>query len=68
MSIIVFARVSASVGDIIIREGEAWAGDDPFVKAHPDHFTDAPARVRRTVAVVEQASAAPGEKRGTRRG
>lgn len=60
---VVFARVSASVGDIIIREGEAWASDDPIVKHHPDLFSDMPAKVRRTVAPVEDATAEPGERR-----
>jgi hypothetical protein len=60
---VVFARISASVEDVIIREGEAWASDDPFVELHPELFTAAPARLRRTVAPVEQATAAPGERR-----
>ena len=60
---VVFARLSASVEDVIIREGEAWASDDPFVERHPDYFTAEPPRLRRTVAPVEQATAAPGERR-----
>lgn len=50
---------------IRVREGEAWAADDPFVALHPDLFAEQPDRVRRT-APVEQATAAPGEKRRRR--
>lgn len=60
---VVFSRVSASVGAVILRKGEVWAADDPFVRQHRDLFTDEPPRVRRTVAPVEQATAEPGERR-----
>jgi hypothetical protein len=59
---------------VTLTAGEAWDGDDPLVRSHPALFTDAPAVVRGTGASgvterpVEQATAAPGEKRGTRRG
>ncbi len=45
-----------------------WRADDPFVKAHPGLFADSPERVETSRGVVsrgvEQATAAPGEKRG----
>jgi hypothetical protein len=55
---------------VTLVPGEAWAADDPFVKAHPEKFALEPPRIRRTVArqVIEQASKAPGEKRATKRG
>lgn len=56
-------------GRVRLSEGDLWAADDPFVKAHPDLFTDdAPARmIHRTVAPIEQATRRPGERRDTRR-
>lgn len=51
-----------------VNAGEAWAADDPFVKANPAMFGPPP-RLRRTgPAPVEQATRAPGEKRGATRG
>jgi hypothetical protein len=53
-----------------LREGDVWAADDPFVRSHPGLFSDEPPGPRfplRTVRVVEQATAAPGERRVTRR-
>ena len=45
-----------------------WRADDPFVKAHPDLFADTPERIETSRGVVvrgvEQATAAPGERRG----
>ncbi len=52
---------------VILREGDVWAADDPLTKLHPSLFSDTPPGPRfprRTVAVVEQATAAPGERRG----
>lgn len=47
-----------------VRQGEAWAGDDPFVLAHPDMF-GTPQNLRRTGPPrVERATRAPGEVRG----
>jgi len=48
--------------------GEAWAADDPFVKANPSMFGPPP-KVRRTgpapaAPKVERVTRAPGEKRG----
>jgi hypothetical protein len=55
---------------ITIRRGECRYADDPVVLAHPDLFTDQPLLVTRFPGWepdVEQATAAPGEKRSTRR-
>lgn len=55
---------------VLTRRGEVWAADDPVVAQHPDAFTDDPDQagvVRRSgpapAPVVEQATAAPGERR-----
>lgn len=56
---------------IRLEAGEAWAADDPFVRAHPDKFVTDPGKLRRTVAaqpVVELATKAPGERRTVTRG
>ena len=53
-----------------IAQDDPWNGDDPLVKAHPEHFADRPLRLfgeRGADVDVEQATAAPGEKRTTRR-
>lgn len=50
--------------------GEPWAADDPLVKAHPECFSSEPKRVKtsgRGWTPVEQMTAAPGEKRTTKR-
>jgi hypothetical protein len=54
---------------IHVVQGEAWAADDPFVKACGDLF-GLPPVVRRTGPVprVERATRAPGEKRGPSNG
>jgi hypothetical protein len=45
---------------VLVTEGEEFRADHPLVKKYPAHFTkDTAAHV-----VVEQATAAPGEKRG----
>lgn len=49
-----------------LRENEPWAADDPVVQAFPSYFTRTPERVRRSEPVVEEATAAPGEKRRSR--
>lgn len=68
----VYATATTSVGfdggRVRLTEGDAWTSDHPFVRAHPEYFSDAPPVVnglRRVV--VEQATRAPGEQRGTRR-
>ncbi len=72
---VVFATFSTWVTPTVaINRGEAWDADDPVVRSHPDWFTDQPPDVRRSSdqsteesaeAPVEQATAAPGEKRTT---
>lgn len=50
-------------------KGEPWDANDPTVKRHPGLFTKEPVWVKtekgwmRSADVVEQATAAPGEKR-----
>jgi hypothetical protein len=70
----VFPTASVAVGYaggvIHLSTRDVWAADDPFVRARPELFSDTPtgAVVRRTApapVVVEQATAAPGEKRKT---
>ena len=56
-----------------IHPGEHWPASDPVVRAHPHLFTTDPYRVGLRIsapledAPVEAATAAPGEKRGTKR-
>lgn len=61
---------------VVLALDEPWHATDPFVKAHPELFTDDPRRVRGTPAAgpakrgkadAEAATSAPGEKRTTRR-
>ena len=51
--------------------GQVWDADCPLVAAYPDSFSDEPLKVHGWTddepAPVEQATAAPGEKRTTRR-
>ena len=75
MSDIVYAQstCSAATADgIPVRmvEGEPWAAEDPFVKTHPGLFAatpPGPGFPRRTEHPVEQATAAPGERRSVKR-
>lgn len=46
-----------------VTEGEAWDASHPVVVANPGLFADRPLKVRGVQTVVEQATAAPGEKR-----
>lgn len=70
-----FARYTASMrcpGDKYpthVRVNDPWWADHPLVKAHPDAFADQPAEIlpRGWSPPVEQATAAPGEKRATQR-
>lgn len=73
---IVYAKthaVLAHSGDrVLVAAGEMWDGDDPLVERYPDMFIDGPNVVRSTrtdrgYVDVEQATAAPGEKRTVRR-
>ncbi len=57
-----------------IPKGSHWPADDPIVLAHPDLFSDDPrwgmlysVEPEGYDAPVEQTTAAPGEKRATRR-
>jgi hypothetical protein len=62
-------NVAAPNGSVhYLRPGDVWDADDELVKARPQFFSDSPIRVNtsRGFAVVEQATAAPGEKRRTR--
>lgn len=55
---------------ILVVAGEPWDASDPLVKERPDLFTDTPGAVRTTrtdSGQVEQATAAPGERRNVRR-
>jgi hypothetical protein len=80
---IVYATATTHVGlehgaSILVGKGTHWPADDPVVLAHPDLFspdaryglvfTVEPTGFDATDTPVEQATAAPGEKRSTRRG
>lgn len=81
---LVFANTTTTITTpggvhVLIRWGEHWPASDPVVKSHPNLFTDDPTPGLRISAPieetngtpgkpVEQATAAPGEKRTTRRG
>lgn len=75
---VVFVKESASTAvegrRVRLQKDEAWDADDPVVKARPDLFVDRPERVMvstekpaRTASPIEQATAAPGEKRTTKK-
>jgi hypothetical protein len=54
----------------MVAQDSWWPADHEVVKAHPEWF-DLPQKARAKPAepaAVEQATAAPGEKRATRRG
>lgn len=60
---------------VLILKGTHWPADDPVVQAHPGLFSDDPryglmftTTPEGFDAPVEQATAAPGERRQTRRG
>lgn len=76
---VVFALDTASVafggGQAVVHKGQHWAATDPLVQQYPHLFTTDPRYgMKYTVepvgfndAPVEQATAAPGEKRSARR-
>lgn len=73
---LVYANTSGTVLNpatgmkIRLVELEPWDANDPFVKARPDLFSDAPRTVRRTVvapAPVEAATKAPGARKAVKR-
>jgi hypothetical protein len=63
-------RTRGSKYPTTVHVGEAWYADHPLVVDHPDSFSDEPPLIhpRNWTPPVEQASAAPGEKRANRRG
>lgn len=71
-----FVKQSASTlidGKLVrLVKDDPWRDDDPIVVAAPEFFVDEPSKVQTSVArvslsPVEQATAAPGEKRAPRR-
>lgn len=73
---LVYANASCSItnqhGEIFrLVRGEPWDADDPLVKHRSNFFSKNPVQARtshnRGFVEVEQATAAPGEKRNTRR-
>lgn len=50
-----------------VTAGRAYLATDRVVRQYPDLFTTDERAAATTEPVVEQATAAPGEKRGTRR-
>jgi hypothetical protein len=72
---IVYATSTTSITDasglaFTLHRGEVWDADDPLVKLKPQFFSETPviARVSQGEGweVVEQATAAPGERRKIR--
>jgi hypothetical protein len=76
MADIVFANADTWITETLyIRRGEMFYADDPAVTAHPASFTKEPPAdmvrgtgPRKDFDTVEQATAAPGERRGRPRG
>jgi len=65
---VVYANVNTRIGfngrRFTLKVDQPWEASDPLVKAHPSLFTKQPSNVQRSTAgKVEQATAAPGEKR-----
>ena len=59
-------------GRVRLFKDDPWRDDDPVVKAAPQFFVDEPSDVKTSIsrfatAPVEQATAAPGETRSTKR-
>jgi hypothetical protein len=71
---VVFAKSTCSIGGphggtVDLVAGEPWDANDPVVQERPEFFSKKPVRVKtsgRGWMPVEQATAAPGEKRRTR--
>lgn len=71
---VVYATATKHVGSGVVHKGSHWPADDPIVRDHPDLFSD-DARYGMSYSVepdgydapVEQATAAPGERRAIRR-
>jgi hypothetical protein len=62
---IVYPRSTGWVSEtVFLNEGEPWDDSDPFVAQYPQHFSAEPGQaLRGSGRQVEQATAAPGEKR-----
>ena len=61
---IVYPKTTGWVAEtVFITEGEPWDSNDPFVKAHPEHFSGDPGQSLRGSGRVEAATAEPGEQR-----
>ena len=45
-------------GSVMMRHGDVWYADDPFVKSRPDLFSATPTKVYGTVPRVEDPLAA----------
>jgi hypothetical protein len=54
--------------DVSLVEGRAYDADDAVVRRYPHLFTDHPVVYSSRNVVVEQATAAPGERRTVKRG
>ena len=78
MANLVYPKLTGWVGvpphPRFLNANEPWAADDPFVTDNPEFFSPDPqikprrsAPVTRDESQVEQATAAPGEKRTTRK-
>ena len=52
---------------IALAKDQVWNADDPLVKKRPELFGPDPGHAHNTIGTVEQTTAAPGEKRATRR-
>jgi hypothetical protein len=79
---VVFATETASLtspdgSSVLVRKGTHWSADDPLVRAYPGVFAadpryglswTGPPPPEMSEPPVEQATAAPGEKRNVRRG
>lgn len=71
----VFARATVSVREpgskypSTVHQGSVWHATCPMVLSHPDLFSEDPPEIhpRGFVPPVEQATAAPGERRNARR-
>lgn len=73
---LVYANATCSITDAggmiyTLVRGEPWDADDPLVKHRPSFFSKTPVQARTSVnrgfVEVEQATAAPGEKRNIKR-
>lgn len=60
--------VSVGMYDVQLVPGRAYAADDELVRRYPHLFAATPIVYDHRGNVVEQATAAPGEKRTVRRG